>query len=331
MTYPLRDTGSNWSLREMAIFGAKMSSKTWTAVPIDFINECQSVRLFDATNRPLVNLLASMGVASDFCSTHLTLKSTPLPVIQGNPTTITQILGVNLAAEENLFVTFSEKPGSFFGKLEKMLVEAKDEMATELFKVYSSLPYPPFLYVDDLSRLGHYGVLQWNEGQNYNSFRRVLITSELANDLLEPQLVTTIMERIHSLILDPKFVNQKDISATIGKPCLAFYPVDGKWHRAIVKALNGNMITVCYVDYGISYTLRTSYLRELHQDLITLPALAFKCCLDGSEFLSKIVADTLKDRFLKSSAFAAQFCNVVDGVLHIRLRHVQTMGPNLLN
>jgi tudor domain-containing protein 1/4/6/7 len=139
------------------------------------------------------------------------------------------------------------------------------------------------------------------------------------------------MERIHSLILDPKFVNQKDISATIGKPCLAFYPVDGKWHRAIVKALNGNMITVCYVDYGISYTLRTSYLRELHQDLITLPALAFKCCLDGSEFISKIVADTLKDRFLKSSAFAAQFCKVVDGVLHIRLRHVQTMGPNLLN
>jgi hypothetical protein len=65
--------------------------------------------------------------------------------------------------------------------------------------------------------------------------------------------------------------------------------------------------------------------------LITLPALAFKCCLDGSEFISKIVADTLKDRFLKSSAFAAQFCKVVDGVLHIRLRHVQTMGPNLLN
>jgi hypothetical protein len=74
----------------MAIFGAKMSSKTWTAVPINFINECQSVRLFDVTNQPLVNLLASMGVASNFCSMP-SLKSTTLPVIQGNPTTITQV------------------------------------------------------------------------------------------------------------------------------------------------------------------------------------------------------------------------------------------------
>lgn len=90
LVQPLRDTGSHWSVREMAIFGAKMISKTWTAVPIDFVNECQSVRLFDAKNQPLVNLLASMIVASNFCSTP-SLKSAPLPVIQGNPMTITQV------------------------------------------------------------------------------------------------------------------------------------------------------------------------------------------------------------------------------------------------
>ncbi len=90
---PLRDTGSHWSLRELAIFGAKMNNRTWTAVPLDFVNGYQSARLFDATNQPLINLLASMSAASDFSST-LSPKTTapaPYPVLQGNPTTITQV------------------------------------------------------------------------------------------------------------------------------------------------------------------------------------------------------------------------------------------------
>lgn len=58
-------------------------------------------------------------------------------------------------------------------------------MATELLNVYSSLPNPPLLYGDGKSRLGHHGVLQWNEDQNYHRFRRVLIISELPDGLVE--------------------------------------------------------------------------------------------------------------------------------------------------
>ncbi len=58
-------------------------------------------------------------------------------------------------------------------------------MAIELLKVYSSLPNPPRLYVDGMSRLVHHGVLQWNEDQNFHRFLCVLITSEMPNGLVE--------------------------------------------------------------------------------------------------------------------------------------------------
>jgi tudor domain-containing protein 1/4/6/7 len=92
-----------------------------------------------------------------------------------------------LAAQESLFVIFSEEPGSFFGKLDKISLKEQDEMASELYNVYSSLHNPPLLYShDNTSRLGHYGVLQSHGDQNYSyhSFRRVLVISELSEDVL---------------------------------------------------------------------------------------------------------------------------------------------------
>ncbi|EFX87075.1 hypothetical protein DAPPUDRAFT_235975 [Daphnia pulex] len=145
----------------------------------------------------LANLLAGMNTSSsDFCSAPNAVGSVnllastktpqaPFSTPQANPTTITEIPDVDLAAQEILFVIFSGEPGSFFGKLGRIPIKDQDEMATELLNVYSSLLNAPLLYVDGKSRLGHHGVLQWNEDQNYHRFRRVLIISELPDGLVE--------------------------------------------------------------------------------------------------------------------------------------------------
>ncbi|XP_046459850.1 uncharacterized protein LOC124206188 isoform X2 [Daphnia pulex] len=397
--------------------------------PFMFPDEIEAITKsfgFDESNNmsrnSLAHLLSSMNTSSsDFSSAPNAVGSVNLLAItktpqapfstpQANPTTITEIPDVDLAAHEILFVVFSGEPGSFFGKLGRIPIKDQDEMATELLNVYSSLPNPPLLYGDGKSRLGHYGVLQWNEDQNYHRFRRVLIISELPDGLveiyfidfgnslwiprlkilapldclnhfrqppapefvlpkasppliletkptkdapskfapqnlafvpeqiisthavapfakslaefwiqLEPQSVNVIMERIDKFILDPQFVNQKEFSASIGKPCLAFFNVDGFWYRAVIEAIDGDSVTVCYVDYGNSSVLQTNYLRELPLDLIKLPPLAFKCCLDGADAFHKNFAEALESRLVELSAFPVKYLGTVDGLLRVQL------------
>lgn len=95
---------------------------------------------------------------------------------------------LNLAAEESLFVSYTEKPGYFFGQLEKIRlpdsktafgIKCLTDMADELSKAYASEPSPPLLYVDTKSRLGHHGVVLWDVDQVYY---RVRVTKELLNE-----------------------------------------------------------------------------------------------------------------------------------------------------
>ncbi|XP_046646734.1 uncharacterized protein LOC124336884 isoform X2 [Daphnia pulicaria] len=397
--------------------------------PFMFPDEIEAITRsfgFDESNNmsrnSLADLLSSMNTSSsDFSSASNSVGSVnlltstktpqaPFSTPQANPTTITEIPDVDLAAHEVLFVVFSGEPGSFFGKLGRIPIKDQDEMATELLNVYSSLPNPPLLYGDGKSRLGHHGVLQWNEDQNYHRFRRVFIISELPDGLveiyfidfgnslwiprlkilapldclnhfrqppapksvlpeasppliletkptkdapskfapqnmafvpeqiisthavapfakslaefwiqLEPQSVNVIMERIDKFILDPQFVNQKEFSASIGKPCLAFFNVDGFWYRAVIEAIDGDSVTVCYVDYGNSSVLQTNYLRELPLDLIKLPPLAFKCCLDGADVFHKDFAGAFESRLVELSAFPVKYLGTVDGLLRVQL------------
>lgn len=83
-----------------------------------------------------------------------------------------------MTEEQDLYVTFTEKPGYFFGQFKKMFHEL-DKMTNELDKVYSSVSFPPLLYADVKSHLWEYGVLKWDEFQMYY---RVRVTKELVND-----------------------------------------------------------------------------------------------------------------------------------------------------
>lgn len=138
---------------------------------------------------------------------------------------------------------------------------------------------------------------------------------------LEPESVEAIMTRIDKLAVDPEFLNKKNFTASVGKPCLAFFADDGRWYRAVIEALSENSAVVCYVDYGNSCIVNTCNLRGLPPDLAETPALAYKCCQEGTECFLMNVAEMYVGVIVDEAALTVKFVNVVDGVLYVRIFH----------
>ena len=136
---------------------------------------------------------------------------------------------------------------------------------------------------------------------------------------IQPELVDAVMERIGGLALDPNFIKKKDFTASIGKPCLAFFADDGSWYRALVEAIDGVTAQVYYVDYGNCSMVNTIDLRELPDELAQQPALAFKCCIHGVNSFPEIVAKAFENCIMDLESLMVKCFNVVDGVLHVRL------------
>ncbi|XP_053737376.1 tudor domain-containing 6 isoform X1 [Synchiropus splendidus] len=77
-----------------------------------------------------------------------------------------------------------------------------------------------------------------------------------------------------------------DISAlSSGSPCIALFPEDSFWYRAEVVDIHGEELSVFYVDYGNKATVRVTDLRQIPQDLLDTPSLAFLCVLEGVDSL----------------------------------------------
>ncbi|XP_037319473.2 tudor domain-containing protein 1 isoform X2 [Pungitius pungitius] len=68
----------------------------------------------------------------------------------------------------------------------------------------------------------------------------------------------------------------------VGEPCCAMFPVDGKWYRAMVKALSEE-VSVYFVDYGYTMKVEKNHLRSITDRLLTLPFQAICCWLTGVE------------------------------------------------
>ncbi|KAI9557952.1 hypothetical protein GHT06_014704 [Daphnia sinensis] len=145
---------------------------------------------------------------------------------------------------------------------------------------------------------------------------------------LEPESVFALMDRIDALALDPKFINAKDYTASVGKPCLAFFADDGRWYRALVESVDRDTATVFYVDYGNSCAVNTSDLRALPVDVSQQPAFAYKCSIVGAENFTEEVALALENFILELAAFSVHCVNVVEGTLNVRL--YSTDGVDLI-
>ncbi|XP_046743365.1 maternal protein tudor [Diprion similis] len=82
----------------------------------------------------------------------------------------------------------------------------------------------------------------------------------------------------------------------VGRPCCASYIEDKQWYRAQILNINGEQVTVLYVDYGNQETVAASTLRKIHDDLVVnLRAQAISCVLNG--FQSTPLNQELADQF----------------------------------
>ncbi|KAH0621802.1 hypothetical protein JD844_023436 [Phrynosoma platyrhinos] len=66
-----------------------------------------------------------------------------------------------------------------------------------------------------------------------------------------------------------------------GCPCLAKYSEDDTFCRAIVSNVEDNIFTVIHVDYGTEECVNKEMIREISDELLTMPPQAFLCCLFG--------------------------------------------------
>uniref|UniRef100_A0A8C4K3W7 Tudor domain containing 6 n=1 Tax=Dromaius novaehollandiae TaxID=8790 RepID=A0A8C4K3W7_DRONO len=66
-----------------------------------------------------------------------------------------------------------------------------------------------------------------------------------------------------------------------GDICIAKYSEDGKFYRAKVGNIKGDNLVVRYVDYGTEEMVGVEMVRQIPNELLTIPNQAFPCCLSG--------------------------------------------------
>ncbi|XP_064604917.1 uncharacterized protein LOC135470098 [Liolophura sinensis] len=109
------------------------------------------------------------------------------------------------------------------------------------------------------------------------------------------EAVDELMEKINMFYgaLSPSENRLRSVSE--GMPCVAQYPEDERWYRAVIRQYAGENCEVQFVDYGNSDFVTTTGLRSVAPDFFTLPVQAVKCSLNsldtsGSDWSDKAIA-----------------------------------------
>uniref|UniRef100_K7GGP5 Tudor domain-containing protein n=2 Tax=Pelodiscus sinensis TaxID=13735 RepID=K7GGP5_PELSI len=82
-----------------------------------------------------------------------------------------------------------------------------------------------------------------------------------------------------------------------GDICIAKYSEDGKFYRAEVRSMKDNNLTVRHVDYGSEECIGIEMIRQIPDQLLTIPIQAFPCCLFGFNLLKGSWSSEAKDKF----------------------------------
>ena len=152
--------------------------------------------------------------------------------------------------------------------------------------------------------------IQWKQGDQvevYVAFvesaqKFFCQSSESSSDLDD---VMTKLEEYYT-------TNQEDVtSITTGAFCVAQYE-DGGWYRAQVTQVQGQSISVFYIDYGDSATLPLSGIRSIMPAFCSLPAQAVHCCLNGTP-------ENFKDLVLEQEFVLHVVSNKQPGIYEVEL------------
>ncbi|XP_032782253.2 tudor domain-containing protein 1 isoform X2 [Daphnia magna] len=310
---------SNAQLSLPAMFFVKthMVNRTWKAVTVGAYDGHQCLRLFDFTNQLFVTTMIECGMAIASKTYNKALKM--CKIINEHPANFNPFLGI--------FPESCDMPNPA-----KTSLPAFTRNSFEISMQEASPSVVPFK--NELIEAANAGQNESKSPLTYAPQLKKFVAQQIISTVaiapfvksltefwvqLEPDLVSTVAERISKLTGDPDFVSRNDFVASAGKPCLALFASDGCWYRALIEAVNDEFITIYYVDYGNRCVVENSCLQELPPDLIVLPALAFKCCLNGAENFYKDFSEAFQIDLTKLSAFSVKYFNTVNDVLHVRL------------
>ena len=133
---------------------------------------------------------------------------------------------------------------------------------------------------------------------------------------LQPDEVDLLMEKVAQVTTQPNDLPALD-TLTPGCLCLALFPQDGNWYRAVIDETDGDRVKVMYIDYGNGGFVDRSQLRRLPHSLRQCPASALKCSLEGVEDLVEV--DKLFQSLALDLTFTVKFVRLVADCSHVRL------------
>ena len=103
----------------------------------------------------------------------------------------------------------------------------------------------------------------------------------------------------------------------VGQPCCALFSEDSSWYRAKVTEVNGDKITVLFVDFGNSETTELSNLRLLSTEFGKVPISAVRCRLHLAPIDCEVTQEAMEDAAMDQQEFNVKFitktepCDVV--------------------
>lgn len=100
-------------------------------------------------------------------------------------------------------------------------------------------------------------------------------------------------------------------SLKLGLACCAKFSEDNTWYRARVEKIDGQNVTVFFVDYGNSEDTSIRNMRALSEDLAKTPMFAIKCSLDGVQKETDCHSDAVIAKFEELTVDKELFCEPV--------------------
>lgn len=115
--------------------------------------------------------------------------------------------------------------------------------------------------------------------------------------------------------------------AKCGMCCVAQYEEDLKWYRAVIKYVEGNNVTVKFIDYGNTELVDFTKIKVIREKFLKLPMQAVQCKLLGladtsdkdaqyATFMKKTEGKSLEVEFVaeENGVYEVLLREVVDGV-----------------
>ncbi|XP_076634241.1 protein tudor isoform X2 [Colletes latitarsis] len=137
----------------------------------------------------------------------------------------------------------------------------------------------------------------------------------------------SIMESIAS-IYETGGELMREFKICKGAYCIAQYTEDLKWYRAVIKSVEGNSVTVQFVDYGNTETVEFDKIKFIQKEFLKLPVQAVHCKLFGIKDVSfdKSKTDIFENK-VNGKTLEAEFITEENDIYSVLLREVINNCP----